>query len=92
MVYSTFNRQDCMRTTRILRTWDKNRGDYVEVPVQYPPDTSLSCVECRYYDSETRKCNGVGSSQYGRRIPFPDYVPRNRECAVRLPPDLLSYV
>ena len=92
MVYSTSKRLYCMRTTRILRIWDKNRGDFVEVPVQYPPDTSLSCVECRYYDSEKGKCNGVGSSQYGRRIPFPGYIPRSRECAVRLPPDLLSFV
>ncbi len=76
----------------MLRTWDKNRGDFVKVPVQYPPDTTLSCGECRYYDSERRVCKGVGSSQYGRRIPFPDYVPRGRECSVRLPPDLLSFV
>ena len=91
-VYSTSNRQDCMRMTRILRTWDKTQGVFVEVPVQYPPDTKLSCAECRYYDSETRQCNGVGSSQYGRRIPFPEYVPMSRECTVRLPPDLLSFV
>ena len=81
-----------MRTTRNLRTWDKIRGDFVEFPVRYPPDTTLSCVECRYYDSESRRCDGVGSSQYGRKIPFPDYVPRGRECAVRLPPALLSFV
>jgi hypothetical protein len=81
-----------MRNTRILRTWDKVRSDFVEVPVQYPPDTTLSCSECRYYDRKNGRCNGVGSSHYSRRIPFPGYVPRVRECAVRLPPDLLSFV
>ena len=81
-----------MRSTRTLRTWDKAQSDFVEVPVQYPPDTTLSCVECRYYDSEASRCNGVGSSQYERKIPFPGYVPKGRECAVRLPPDLLSFV
>ncbi len=81
-----------MRTTRILRTWDKIRGDFVDVPVQYPPDTTLSCGECRYYNSETGQCNGVGSSQYRREIPFTDYVPRSRECTVRLPPDLLAFI
>ena len=74
------------------RTWDKTRSDYVEVPIQYPPDTFLSCAGCRYYDFETRKCAGVGSSHYGRKIPYPEYVPRNRECIVRLPPDLFSFV
>jgi hypothetical protein len=92
VVYSTTGKQYCMRTTRKLRTWDKNQSDFVEIPVHYPLDTTLSCVECRYYDSETRKCNGVGSFQFGRRIPFPEYVPKDRECAVRLPPDLLSFV
>jgi hypothetical protein len=80
-----------MRTTRIVRTWDKIRSDFVDVPVQYPPDITLSCVECRYYDMRTRRCGGIGSSQYGRKIPFPNYVPRSRECEVRLPPDLLSF-
>ena len=81
-----------MRARRIVRIWDKTRSDFVEVPVQYPPDTTLSCVECRYYDIQTRRCKGIGSSQYGRKIPFPNYVPRSRECKVRLPPDLLSFV
>ncbi len=81
-----------MRTKRILRTWDKIRNDFVDVPVQYPPDTSLSCGDCRYYDCDTGQCNGIGSMQYQRRIPFPEYVPRDRECAVRLPLDLLSFV
>ncbi|MFX1483877.1 MAG: hypothetical protein ACFFCP_11905 [Promethearchaeota archaeon] len=81
-----------MRTTRILRIWDKTRGDFVEIPVQCPTDDSLSCGECRYYDTENTLCNGVGSTQYRRRIPFPDYVPKTRECAVRLPPELLSFV
>jgi hypothetical protein len=81
-----------MRTTRKLRTWDKIRGDFVDIPVQYPPDATLSCGDCRYYDSETGQCNGVGSSQYRRKIPFPDYVPRSRECTVRLPPDLLAFI
>jgi hypothetical protein len=76
----------------MLRTWDKIRSDYVEVPIQYPPDTSLSCAGCRYYDFETRKCTGVGSSHYRREIPYPEYVPRNRECIVRLPPELFSFV
>ena len=81
-----------MRSTRILRTWDKTQGDYVEIPVQYPPDSTLSCIECRYYNQDTKQCDGVGSTQYGRRIPFPDYVPMSRECEVRLPPDLLSFI
>lgn len=81
-----------MRVTRILRTWDKNLGDYVEIPVQYPLDMTISCVECGYYDSEISMCNGVGSFHYGRKIPFPTYIPRSRECLVRLPPDLFSFV
>jgi hypothetical protein len=92
VVYSVLIGLYGMKTTRILRTWDKTRGDFVEVPVQYPPDTTLSCAECRYYNPETEQCDGVGSSQHGRKIPFPDYVPRERECSVRLPPDLLSFV
>ena len=92
VVYSSVSSLHCMRTTRILRTWDKIRGDFVKIPVQYPPDTTLSCGECRYNDSETGQCNGVGSLQYRRKIPYPSYVPRIRECTVRLPPDLLSYV
>jgi hypothetical protein len=64
----------------------------VEIPILYPPDTKLSCVECRYYDCDSKQCNGVGSMQYRRKIPFPNYIPKSRVCTVRLPPDLLSFV
>ncbi|RDE16109.1 MAG: hypothetical protein C4K48_02390 [Candidatus Thorarchaeota archaeon] len=81
-----------MRTTRVLRTWNRTKAEFVEIPVQYPPDTSLSCEECRYYDDGSGICLGVGSAYYMKKTPRHEFVPRYAECRIRLPPDLLSFV
>lgn len=76
----------------MVRCWDREKADFVHVPVQCSLDSSFSCRECRYFDDETRTCLGVGSAYYQRKVPYPEYVPRDNECEVRLPPDLLSFV
>lgn len=74
------------------REWDRLRVEFVDIPVQNPPDIELSCQECRYYDEQTNRCTGVGSRYYGKEVPSPDFVPRRYDCEVRLAPDLLSFV
>ena len=81
-----------MKTTKMVRYWDRNRADFVKIPIQCSVDCNLACHECRYFDGDTEVCNGVGSRYYQKRVPFPEYVPRSTECEVRLPPDLLSFV
>jgi hypothetical protein len=81
-----------MKVTRLQRMWDKARAEFVEIPVQYLPDTTLSCKDCRYLDKKSSVCLGVGSSYYTMKTPHHDFVPRYGECQVRLPPSLLSYV
>jgi hypothetical protein len=81
-----------MRTTRLLRIWDRFKGEFIEMPVQYPPDTTLACKECRYFDTESRVCLGAGSAYYMKKTPYSEFVPRRGECQVRLPPDLFSFV
>lgn len=72
--------------------WDRARAEYVEIPVEYPPDASLSCNECRYFNRDSGLCQGVGSVYYMKKTPHHRFVPRHSECQVRLPPDLLSFV
>lgn len=81
-----------MRTTRMIRTWDRRLAEFVEVPVQRSLDCSLACKDCRYFDERTQLCQGVGSSYYEKRVSRPEFVPRSNECEVRLPPDLLSFI
>jgi hypothetical protein len=81
-----------MRATRTLRTWDRFKGDYVEIVVENPPDRTMPCMDCRYYDAKNSKCEGVGSWYYKRKIPFPGFVPNISDCEVRMHPDLLSFV
>ena len=81
-----------MRATRMLRTWDRKIADFVEIPVLRSLDDSLACIDCRYYDEDTKLCQGVGSTLYQKQVPYPEFVPRSSECEVRLPPDLLSFV
>jgi hypothetical protein len=80
-----------MKTTRLQRIWDRTKAEFVKVPVQYPPDSTLSCKNCRYLEKNTRRCVGVGSTYYMKKTPHLDFVPRYSECQVRLPPDLLSF-
>jgi len=81
-----------MRATRMLRTWDRKKADFVEIPVQRSLDCSLACKDCRYFDENSQICQGVGSTFYEKRVPHPEFAPRGSECEVRLPPDLLSFV
>ncbi|KXH76594.1 MAG: hypothetical protein AM326_02375 [Candidatus Thorarchaeota archaeon SMTZ-45] len=81
-----------MRATRTLRTWDRFKGDFVDVVVERPLDETMPCKDCRYYKQRNSKCEGVGSWYYRRRIPFPEFVPNASDCEVRLHPDLLSFV
>jgi hypothetical protein len=81
-----------VRLARLQRIWDRAKAEFVEIPIQYPPDTTLPCKECRYLEKETGICLGVGSSYYMKKTPHYDFVPRYGECQVRLPPDLLSFV
>jgi hypothetical protein len=81
-----------MRATRLLRAWDRARAEFVEIPIQYPPDTTLACRECRYIDKKSGICYGVGSAYYMKKTPYYEFIPRENECLVRLPPDLLSFV
>ncbi len=76
----------------MMRTWDRRIAEFVEVPVQRSPDCSLACKDCRYFDEKTQICQGVGSAYYQKKVPKPEFVPRNSECEVRLPPDLLSFI
>ena len=80
-----------MRTFRTLRVWDRVKSQFVDVPVEDPVDSQLSCEFCRYFDREGCICNGVGSEFYNRCIPFPHFIPKKQECVVRLPLDLMSY-
>ena len=81
-----------MKPRRLLRIWDRVRGEFVEMPVEYPIDTTLACTECRYFDDETQVCLGAGSTYYMKKIPYYEFVPLYSECQVRLPPDLLSFI
>lgn len=81
-----------MRTTKLVRFWDREKADFVHIPVQCPLDSSLSCKECRYFNDESESCLGIGSTYYQRKIPYPEFVPRNSECTVRLPPELFAFV
>ncbi|TFG31815.1 hypothetical protein EU527_11540 [Candidatus Thorarchaeota archaeon] len=76
----------------MIRCWDRSKAEFVEIPVQRSPDCTLSCKDCRYFDEESESCLGVGFSYYQRKVPFPEFVARNSECEVRLPPDLFSFV
>lgn len=80
-----------MRAVANRREWDRVRAEFVEIPVPNQPDSNLSCGECRYYEQETGICKGVGSRFYTRKIWKPTFVCRIEDCAVRLPPDLLSF-
>jgi hypothetical protein len=81
-----------MRAVRMRREWDRKRVEFVEIPVQNPPDDELSCSECRYYDERTGRCNGVGSRYYLKRVPSRNFVPKLYDCEVRLAPDLFAFV
>jgi hypothetical protein len=81
-----------MRTTRLLRAWDRAKAEFVEIPIRHPPDNTLACKECRYHDAKSKICYGVGSEYYMKKTPYHEFVPRDSECQVRLPPDLLSFV
>jgi hypothetical protein len=81
-----------MRAVITKKEWDRVKAEFVEISVPNQPDDDLSCGACRYYDQETGICRGVGSRFYTRKIWKPSFVPRIEECAVRLPPDLLSFV
>jgi len=80
-----------MRTTRMVRVWDRRLAQFVEVPVQRTLDNGLACKDCRYFDERSHTCQGVGSQFYQKRVPHPNFVPRKDECEVRLSPDLLSF-
>jgi hypothetical protein len=81
-----------MRAPRVLRTWDRFKGDFVEVVVENPPDSTMPCMDCRHYDAKHSRCEGVGSWYYKRKIPFPGFIPNISDCEVRMHPDLLSFV
>jgi len=76
----------------MMRTWDRKIAEFVEVPVQRELDYSLACHDCRYFDENTQICHGVGSVYYQKKVTKPEFVPKNSECEVRLPPDLLSFI
>lgn len=81
-----------MRITKLVRRWDREKADFVQIPVPRSLDSNLSCKDCRYFDEESESCLGVGSAYYRREIPYPEFVPRDSECEIRLPPELLSFV
>ena len=91
VVYRYFTRLWSMRATRMIRMWDRKLAQYVQIPVQRPLDDDLACKDCRYFEENTHKCQGVGSQFYQKRVPHPNFVPRKDECTVRLSPDLLSF-
>ncbi len=91
-VYRRLPRLVYMKTTRMMRTWDRRLAKFVEVPVQRSLDCSLACKDCRYFDGKTQICQGVGSSYYQKRVTQPEFVPMSSECEVRLTPDLLSFI
>ncbi len=74
-----------------MRKWDRRKAVFVDVIVQNPLDSSMSCQECRYYASISRTCSGVGSKYHMKRVPFPEFIPNQLECEVRLPPELLAF-
>lgn len=80
-----------MKYVRLDRVWDRRCAGFVEVPVAEPPDDTLQCQFCRYYQEETGTCKGLGSRYFGDEIPFPGFTPRLDECKVRLPPELYTY-
>ncbi|NHJ13685.1 MAG: hypothetical protein EAX95_08410 [Candidatus Thorarchaeota archaeon] len=81
-----------MRTTRVVRKWDREKADFVDIVVQTELDASISCGDCRYYKSKEGICEGVGSRYYMKRIPISDFNPAPSECEVRLPLDLFAFV
>ncbi|TFF68544.1 hypothetical protein EU520_00260 [Candidatus Thorarchaeota archaeon] len=80
-----------MNHVRIVKVWDKHHAQFVEIPIAEPPDKTLACEFCRYYEDETGMCRGLGSRYFGEKIPFPHFTPRLDECEVRLPPELCTY-
>jgi hypothetical protein len=80
-----------MRATRQIRKWDRLKAEFVAITVECSLDEKMRCGECRYYDSNTGQCNGVGSLFYLKQVQSPVYIPKPHECSVRLPPSLLTY-
>ncbi|TFG31304.1 hypothetical protein EU527_12735 [Candidatus Thorarchaeota archaeon] len=76
----------------MVKMWDRRLAEFVEVPVQRTLDNNLGCKECRYFDEKSQICQGIGSIFYQKKIPHTNFVPRKIECAVRLPPELLTFV
>jgi hypothetical protein len=82
---------DSMRAARQIRKWDRVRTEFVDVTIENELDIRMSCNDCRYFDSNSGKCHGVGSHYYLKQVPFAKFVPKPHECQVRLPPSLLTF-